>query len=129
MKSFIVILLALTFIANCQKNADKQTIEEFLNYLYETRFFDLFFKMKKEIGDEAAFFACEEFLFNKYCEEVVRIYMPTKLRLRQLGSIILEKLIEFFYRDENLAIIKENNIDETTLKEIILRIEKRFQKN
>ena len=139
MKSLLLILLALTFFVNGQDNQivvevpDKKPeelpIEEFLKYLYESRLYEILFQLKKEIGNEGSFFFCEELLFNKHCEEVVRIYMPTKLRLRNLASIIFEKLNEILFREENLLILKQNNVDEKTLKEIILRVEKRFQKN
>ena len=129
MKSFIIILFALSFISNCQNNSSKQTIEDFLNYLYETKLFEIFYQIKNALGDDAAYFACEEFLHNNYCEEVVRIYMPTNQKLRQLASIIFEKLNEILFQKENHEILLANNYDDKTLKEIILRIEKRFQKN
>ena len=130
MKSLLLILLALTFVVNGQdKKTEELPLEELLKYLYETRLFEILYQLKKELGNEASFFFCEELLFNKHCEEVVRIYIPTNLKLRNLASIIFEKLNEILFRGENLAILKQNNVDEKTLKEIILRIEKRFQKN
>ena len=129
MKSFIIILFVLSFISNCQNNSSKQTVEEFLNYLYESKLFDIFFQIKSALGEDAAYFACEEFLHNNYCEEVVRIYMPSNQKLRQLASIIFEKLNEILFKEENYEILLANNFDGKTIKEIILRIEKRFQKN
>lgn len=126
MKSFIILFVLIIF-SNCQNS--KQTIEEFLNYLYESKLYSVFFRVKKELGNEAAFFTCEEFLFNNYCEEVVRVYMPTSKGLRQLSSIIFQKLNEILFADENYEILTANNFDGKTIKEVILRVEKRFQKS
>ena len=126
MKAFLIILLALTFVAN---GKDEKSIDSFLKYLYESKFYDIFYQIKKELGTEASFFTCEEFLQNSHCEEVVRVYILNDSKLRKLASIIFEKLNEILFKEENLLILKNNNIDERTIKEVILRVEKRFQKN
>ena len=48
--------------------------------------------------------------------------------MRNLASIIFERLNEILFNEDNLKILKNNNIDEKTIKDVILRVEKRFQK-
>ena len=129
MRAFIVLLLALSIFANANNTNSPESIDEFIKYLHETKFFDIFLKIKVVLGTEAAYFTCEEFLYNRHCEEVVRIYMPNYLKVRRLASIIFEKLNEILFSEESLLILKSNNIEEKTIKEVILRVEKRFQKS
>ena len=128
MKTFIILLLALTIVANGKSISNKETIEEFIKYLEETKLYDIFYQIKKVLGNEAAFFTCEEFLYNSHCEESIIVYMPPISKMRNLASIIFERLNEILFNEDNLKILKNNNIDEKTIKDVILRVEKRFQK-
>ena len=133
MKAAIILLLALTILVNCD-NDSKETISSnsigaFINYLKESGFYGIIYELKTTLGNEAAYFTCEEFLENTYCEEVVRVYMISSSKIRQLASIILQKLIEILFKEDNLIILKKNGFDELTIKQKILRIEKRFQKS
>ena len=128
MKTFIILLLALTIVANGKSISNKETIEEFIKYLEETKLYDIFYQIKKVLGNEAAFFTCEEFLYNSHCEEAIIVYMPPVSKMRNLASIIFERLNEILFNEDNLKILKNNNIDEKTIKDVILRVEKRFQK-
>ena len=134
MKVSIILLLAFTILVNCGDDSKVTTssnsIDEFIIYLKESGFYDIFYELKTTLGNEAAYFSCEEFLDNPLCEKVVLGYMiSSSSKLRQLQSIILQKLIGILFREDNLAILKKNGFDELTIKEIILRIEKRFQKS
>jgi len=55
--------------------------------------------------------------------------MISSSKIRQLASIILQKLIEILFKEDNLIILKKNGFDELTIKQKILKIEKRFQKS
>ena len=137
MKSLLLILLALSFVVNGQdinivvevpdQKPEELPFDEFLNYLYESGLYEILAQINREIGSKVSCLFCEELLFNKHCEQIIKIGPINYIISIDEPSVVFDHLNEILlFREENVQILKQNNFDEETLKKIILRIEKRL---
>ena len=137
MKSLLLILLALSFVVNGQdinivvevpdQKPEELPFDEFLNYLYESGLYEILAQINREIGSKVSCLFCEELLFNKHCEQIIKIGTVNYIISIDEPSVVFDHLNEILlFREENVQILKQNNFDEETLKKIILRIEKRL---
>ena len=76
MKAFITLLFMMFIISNI--NGD-YSIDNFLNYLQESGYYDLFQEVKYSLGDDIAITLCKELVNSNDCEIVIKVYMAPKL--------------------------------------------------
>ena len=68
----LLVILLLFYFLNGQKD---YSIDEFLDYLHETGYYDIIQNVKISYGNEVAINLCLGLTHNFLCEEVVRVYM------------------------------------------------------
>ena len=107
MKELLFILLPL-FILN---DLNQYSIKYILDYLQETKYYEVIQNVKNVFGDDIAIEVCKEYVQTNDCETIVKDYMltyaqsPTSRRRAQ--SNINIGLIELLHKDENLKILKK----------------------
>ena len=75
MKTFEFLLCIIFILSNVGIKGSTYSIDNLLNYLQETQYYDIIYQVKLIFGDDIAISVCKSFIATNQCEDVVRIYM------------------------------------------------------
>ena len=75
MKTLEFLLCIIFILSNVGIKGSNYSIDNLLNYLQETQYYDIIYQVKLIFGDDIAISVCKSFIANYQCEDVVRIYM------------------------------------------------------
>ena len=115
MRQTIILLLALLIVGI--KGQEYKTVNTFVEDLQGSGFFDVLSQAKCQNGSDVAIEGCRELVSSQYCEETIRVYMPSKCNNPQSKDLndminnkeILEFLLKKWTMDEILKILKKLN--------------------
>ena len=102
----LAVLLSLLIVLNVKSS---YSIDDFLNYLQETGYYDIIVQIKYYYNEDIAISFCKEIIKSEHCDILVRIYIPCRTRGENEGTKPLQSII--FYPDNyNLYKGKEQEI-------------------
>ena len=90
----LAVLLSLLIVFNVKSG---YSINEFINYLQETGYYEIIMQIKHYYNADIAISFCKEIIKNSDCDLIVRIYIPYRSRGQNEEIIPLESII--FYPD------------------------------
>ena len=109
MKSYGYLLLLLFILPNIDVVWGSFSIDEILNYLQETGYYDLLQAIKIEFGNDVAIDVCEALIQSSDCKTIITIYMTDKYRLleeiEKFGNAFIENPIIYRLKLEKEKII------------------------
>ena len=89
MKTIKVLLFIIFFIYE----QSTYSINELINYLQESGYYDVIQQLKIYFGDDVAISFCLETVESDDCETVVKVYMHTKIPLYSTLPLSLDEII------------------------------------
>ena len=92
----LAVLLCLLIVLDVKSSF---SIDDFLNYLQETGYYDIIMKIKYYYNVDIAISFCKEFIKSNDCDLLVRVYIPCRTRGENEEVIPLESII--FYPDNH----------------------------
>ena len=98
MKPLIILLFILVGISNSKGDF---SIGTFINYLRETKIYELFEEIKYSLGNDVCIYFCKELIGSNRCEEFVKIYLNSKLRALSIFNLkkrIFNMIIKRYYQ-------------------------------
>ena len=106
MRTLIILLFSLLTISNVKGD---YSINSFLNYLQEKGFYELFAEIKYFFGDDVSISFCKDLFPTRDCENVIRVYIPSKTRAdRPYEEVNLEQIVEPYLLELRKATGKTN---------------------
>ena len=105
MKSLLIIILILLFFGKSQNNNYiKYSITSFINYLQNSKVWEILEEVKIFYGADVSIQLCEEYFGSPHCEEIVRVYLT-----RGGTRGVAEYDLNTFLKSNNYLIILEKN--------------------
>ena len=96
MKAFTILLFNLFLFSNIEGS---YSINALLDYLQQSRYYEIIQAVKINFGDDVAISVCIELVHSNHCDEIVRVYMTNSyvvysLKLAKASNQTPQKLEE-----------------------------------